>query len=1455
MNTHGRVSFLLLVSTWCLSPFVSCLGAWDGDYRIGARMYPREQWETRTPAELVLDAQKLDAIAAVLQGRGCIVRGGYVVKTWGDQSKRGDWLSSSKPLLSTLLFFAIQEGRVDDVDSRIASFGWDLNAKDEMMTFHHLANMISGYARPDAPGAAWAYNDYAINLYRLTLFDRVFRKKPEEIVNDPQRLGSLQFQDGLSFNDRGRLIASVRDFARICWFWVNRGRWQREQLLSEEFFEKYCRPQVPRALPHTAEAKTDDYLKIGTYGGGSDHFTRYGPGIYGYNFWFNGNGRDHRNALTWPDAPRDAFMTVGAGGNSAVIIPSLDMMIVAAKAKWGSPRPGDASSAMNQVMKLASQAASRPYTMTGDFRKWHTVTIDFRGPRATTMATEPNPFLDYRLDVLFTSPEGRTYRVPGFFDGDGFGGDRGTVWRVRFTPYEAGEWSFRASFRKGPGVAVSLNPEEGGPAAFDGCEGDFRVEECEEHTPQVLKRGRLEYAGGHYLKFREGPYWIKGGTDSPEDLLAYEGFANTRSGSRFKVKTYTEHVRDWRPGDPDWGQGKGKGIIGAINYLASQNVNLIYFLPMNIGGDGKNVWPYAGDIDPKGSESNDNTHFDIEKLHQWEIVFEHAQSKGLVLHFVFNEAEKPNKLELGADLTTDRKLFYREMVARFAHHNAILWNLCEEYNIVLDLGPENVKAFARYLKEVDPYDHPITVHHAGNAVKAWEPFLGNELFSLTSLQIGNKDIEPVVETFRELSEKAGRPLPVAIDEFTVTTHGKAWLPEDDFNTLRIEKLWPAYLSGGQVEFILGDLLDTEDFRKHEDLWRYIWHARSFLEENLPFWEMVPADMLLDGESVFKGKTSTHDGQVFAKPGHCYALYFPAARETGTLDLSATAGKFVQRWYNPRTGKFVGPQGTVMGGGRIDIGPPPEDPEEDWALLLTKEEAQETVNIIPLPVSILRREGSFRITPATRMVAGDGAAGEAKKLVDAMAPAMGCRLRLVEAPSASAGTIQMRIDSSLMDRLDKEGYELQVTTRSVVIRAAAPAGLFYGGQTLRQLLPPAALGREKTNGVAWIVPCVRITDYPRFAWRGLLIDPARHFIPVPDVERFIDAMALHKLNRLQVHFTDDQGWRIEIKKYPELVRTGAWMDFTAFRRDGTDDSRPGGFYTQEDIRHLVRYATERYITIVPEIEMPAHTGAAIVSYPYIGLYPERLYALRPEKRWTANERVLAPRPQTAAFMQDVLTEVMDLFPSRYIHIGGDEANIDHWRKSEEMQSLIPKLGLKSVEGLHSWFIRQMDEFLTRHDRQLVGWDEILQGGLAPGAVVMSWRGVAGGITAARAGHDVVMAPTSHTYFDYYQGPKEAEPRAIGGFIPLEKVYQYEPIPEELNAQQARHVLGGQGQLWGEYIPNRKHREYMTYPRAAALSETLWSPQKSRDYGSFLLRLREHLDRLEAMKVNYRPVDGQ
>ena len=517
-----------------------------------------------------------------------------------------------------------------------------------------------------------------------------------------------------------------------------------------------------------------------------------------------------------------------------------------------------------------------------------------------------------------------------------------------------------------------------------------------------------------------------------------------------------------------------------------------------------------------------------------------------------------------------------------------------------------------------------------------------------------------------------------------------------------------------------------------------------------------------------------------------------------------------------------------------------------AATITGASAQSSPMLIPAPVSVKAEDGSFLIASSTRVVAVGQAGAEAVKLIDLLAPAMGFRLKQADSAARRDGDIALSLDRTLRDRLGAEGYLLEVTRKRLDVRAAGSAGLFYGIQTLRQLLPREVFSPKRVEGVPWAVPCVTITDRPRFGWRGLLIDPARHFIPVEDFKRFIEIMALHKFNRLQVHLTDHEGWRLEIRKYPKLTEIGSKMDRS--RRKTKDGQYVGGFYTQDDVRRLVRYAADRHVTIVPEIEMPYHTGAAIVAYPELGINTGHLANLPPEQRWNKTKGLIAPRPATVAFLQDVLSEVIELFPSKHIHIGGDEANIGHWAGDPEMQAQMKRLKLKDAHELHSWFIKQMDAFLTKNGRRLVGWDEILQGGLAPGATVMSWRGTAGGIAAAKAGHDVVMAPTSHTYFDYRQAPKETG--LTRNVINLEKVYSFEPIPAELSAEQAKHVLGGQGQLWGERIPDRNRREYMAYPRACALIETLWTPKDQRDYKTFVTRLRHHVQRLDAAGVNYR-----
>jgi hexosaminidase len=515
----------------------------------------------------------------------------------------------------------------------------------------------------------------------------------------------------------------------------------------------------------------------------------------------------------------------------------------------------------------------------------------------------------------------------------------------------------------------------------------------------------------------------------------------------------------------------------------------------------------------------------------------------------------------------------------------------------------------------------------------------------------------------------------------------------------------------------------------------------------------------------------------------------------------------------------------------------------------------TISIIPRPVSLTVQEGAFVLTGTTTIHIHGYSNELADQLAGYLRPATGFPLP-VTVEQAREDAIVLERDTSLA-RLGPEGYRLESKPGRVTIRAAGPAGIFYGIQTLRQLLPSAIFREAFTDRARWTIPAVIIEDYPRFTWRGAHLDVCRHFMPKEFVKKYIDLLALHKLNSFHWHLTDDQGWRIEIRKYPRLTEVGAWRDETLVGRYESDpakrvfdDQRHGGFYTQDDMREIVAYARARFINVVPEIEMPGHAQAAIAAYPQLGNTGRNLSVLT---IWGVSEDILNPEESTVRFMQDVLTEVLELFPSQFIHIGGDEAAKTQWRASARVQARMRELGLKNEEEMQSWFIHRMDEFLTARGRRLVGWDEILEGGLAPNATVMSWRGMAGGITAALSGHDVVMAPGSHTYFDHYQSQNRAdEPLAIGGFTPIEKVYAFEPVPDTLPPEFRRHILGAQAQLWTEYITSPKQAEYMAYPRLTALAEVLWTPVERKDYRDFTTRLLGHLERLTVLDVNFRPL---
>ncbi len=795
--------------------------------RAAEPVFPAEHWQQRSPAELGLDAQRLQAVADALGGRGCMVKNGYVVKTWGSQSERADIFSSAKPILSTLLMVAVQEGKLKSVDTPIAEFGWELSDKDRPMTFRHLGAMTSGYARPEPPGAAWSYNDYAIQLYQKTLFDHVFRAPPDEVVAAPERSGALHLEDGLAFRKSNRRIsASPRNFARIAWLWLNHGRWGDKQLIDRKLFDTCAQPQVPPDLPQTTQAKTNDYLGIGTYGGDSDHYSQAGPGIYGFNWWFNSN-LDKSKPLTWPDAPADTFMSHGLRGNHSAMLPELGVVVVTINGDWGPTEPGRADSVMNQRLRLIAHAGTpvtaaaapvqsrnalapvEPGVVTGQLKKWHPLSITFRGPLTSENAS-PNPFVDFRLDVTFQHGE-RNVVVPGYYAADGRAGETGATegdcWRVNFVPDAAGEWTWHASFRTGRDVAISDTLATAESTGFDGAHGTFTVGAADPEAPGFLSSGRLQYVGQRYLRFAEtGKYYLKNGVDSPENLLAYADFDDTKPTHR-----YLPHMLNARPTDPTWRGGRGRNLLGAVNYLASKGINSIYFLPMNVRGDGKDVWPWTDD--------RERERFDCSKLDQWERFFTHLEHNGIALHVVLQEQENDQLLD-GGELGPERRLYHRELIARFAHHLAVVWNLGEE-NTNTDAQRKN---FAEHLHQLDPYDNPVVIHtFPKQQERVYEPLLGNAYFEGVSLQ--TNDTKAQTRKWIARSGAAGRQWVVCLDEIGPADTGVK--PDaDDYHHdgVRRDHLWPHFMSGGAgVEWLFGmkyphNDIRLEDFRSRDHMW-------------------------------------------------------------------------------------------------------------------------------------------------------------------------------------------------------------------------------------------------------------------------------------------------------------------------------------------------------------------------------------------------------------------------------------------------------------------------------------------------------------------------------------------------------------------------------------------------------------------------------------------------------------
>lgn len=521
-----------------------------------------------------------------------------------------------------------------------------------------------------------------------------------------------------------------------------------------------------------------------------------------------------------------------------------------------------------------------------------------------------------------------------------------------------------------------------------------------------------------------------------------------------------------------------------------------------------------------------------------------------------------------------------------------------------------------------------------------------------------------------------------------------------------------------------------------------------------------------------------------------------------------------------------------------------------------------VNIIPKPMEMKMGNASFHIKPTTVIVVKNQVDNNAAGFLNSYLKRLyGLNLKIVKA--ATANYIQLTTLQTLLPGKEA-AYSLSVSVKSINIEGQTASGTFCGMQTLIQLLP-----NKKTNSQIQNlqIPQLSITDYPRFEYRGMHLDCGRHFWPVDFIKKYIDYLALHKFNIFHWHLTEDQGWRIEIKKYPKLTSVGGWRNGTIIGRypgTGNDDLRYGGFYTQEQIKEIVKYAKDRFIDVIPEIEMPGHSSAAIAAYPELSCFPDEptIKYFPKQSKWhgdTTGKQVqqtwgvfddvfCAGQERTFKFLEDVMDEVLPLFPARYVHVGGDECPKENWHRCPHCQKRIKDNNLKDEHELQSYFIQRMEKYLNSKGKTLIGWDEILEGGLAPNAVVMSWRGEKGGIEAAKQKHKVIMTPGNPVYFDHTQSENE-DSVTIGGYNPIEKVYAYEPVPKELTEEESRYVLGAQANVWTEYIKNTKKVEYMIFPRMAALSEVLWSRKEDKNWDDFQKRLMVQFKRYDLWKVNY------
>ena len=512
------------------------------------------------------------------------------------------------------------------------------------------------------------------------------------------------------------------------------------------------------------------------------------------------------------------------------------------------------------------------------------------------------------------------------------------------------------------------------------------------------------------------------------------------------------------------------------------------------------------------------------------------------------------------------------------------------------------------------------------------------------------------------------------------------------------------------------------------------------------------------------------------------------------------------------------------------------------------------NIIPEPMSCKKGKGTFTFNSQTTICYNSlDVANEVSYLANLFKITSGFTLGKSQEAKEN-NFVMLKLDDHLTS-LGKEGYELNISPTKIVIKAAYPAGLFYACQTIKQLLPSEVDGFYPVKKMDLSVPCLKIKDIPRFSYRGYLLDVSRYFIPINSIKKLLDAMAFYKMNTFHWHLTDYQGWRLQIMQYPKLTLLGSKVEQTKWLFEGSnfiEDNIPSeGFYTQQEVKELINYAAKLHINIIPEIDVPAHSIAAITAYPSLSCAGTR-QKVKQEKVGGMATVFCPGKESTFDFLENVFDEVMELFPNQEIHIGADEVNKEEWAKCPHCKKRMEEEGLESLEELQSYFVQRVEKYLNQNNHSIIGWDEILEGGLAPNATVMSWRGIKGGIKAAKMGHKVIMTPVDFCYFDYCQGDdRTKEPYVrFKNYLPLSKVYSFEPIPEELNKQEGELVIGAQANMWSNFIKSSSHVEYMTFPRLCAIAELTWSAKEKKDYQRFVEKLESHYPRLEQRHIIYR-----